>query len=138
MPTKKQRDAVLNRLKALVEAIDEESAQNTDFFYRIEEILLSPDAIIATQKKGRSNVKTPTLNILEMLHLNGESEARKTLGTQTNIELAKLASAERAAKLNEAKSMEREALIDLLIEKAHTRLKQGETFTKSQSGNEGH
>ena len=130
MPTKKQRDAVLSRLKALVEAIDEEGARNPDFFSRIEKILLSPDAIVATHKKGGSNAKTPALNILDVLHRDGEPEARKSLESQTNDELAKLAAADGVKKLNEAKSMERDALIDLLIETATNRLKQGESFTK--------
>ena len=120
----------MSRLRALLKVIDDECKRNPQFFSRIEDILLSPEAVVATQKKTAQITKPTAFNILEILHSAGEEEARKKLNEQTNSELAKLAAAEGIKKLNEAKAMGRDPLIDLLIERSHSRLKQGETFTK--------
>lgn len=130
MQTKKQKDAVLSRLRSLFEAVSDEASHNHNFFARIEEILLSSEAIVATKKSPSSTAKTPSLNLLEILHREGKAATLEALESLTNDELAKLASADGVKKLKEAKSMERPVLIGLLIETAEKRLRQGESFTK--------
>ena len=130
MLSKKQKDAVISRLRSLFEAVSDEASRNPDFFARIEGILLSPEAIVATQQSPSSAAKTPALNLLELLHRKGSAATIKALEELTNDELAKLATADGVKKLKEAKSMERPTLIDLLIETAANRLRQGESFTK--------
>ena len=131
MPTKQQKDAVLSRLRALFEAVSEEASRNPDFFEQIENILLSPEAIIASQQRPSSQAKGPVLNLLEILHREGEAAARNGLEKLTNDELSKIAVADGVRKLREAKSMDRVSLIDLLLKTAESRLKQGESFTKN-------
>lgn len=130
MPTKQQKDAVLSRLRALFEAVSEEAIRSPDFFSKIEQILLSPEAVVSSQVKPVIGVKPPIINVLEILHREGESAARDSLDKLTNDDLAKLTVADGIKKLKEAKSMERESLIAFLLETASNRLKQGESFTK--------
>ena len=130
MPSKKQKDAVLSRLRALFDAVADEATRSPSFFARIEEILLSPEAVLALQQKPPTSPRTPTLNLLEILHRDGPTAARDSLDKLTNDELARLAVADGTRKPKEAKSMERVALMDLLLQTAESRLKQGESFTK--------
>ena len=131
MPSKQQKDAVLSRLRALFEAVADEATRSPVFFARIEEILLSPEAVVATQQKSSSSSRAPALtNLLEILHRDGPRVARDSLDKLTNDELARLAVADGTRKPKEAKSMDRVALIDLLIQTAESRLRQGESFTK--------
>jgi hypothetical protein len=125
-----QKDAVLSRLRSLFEAVADEASRNPTFFARIESVLLSPEAVVATQQKPSSFARVPTLNVLEILHRDGVAAATEALGKLTNDELAKLTVADGTKKPKEAKSMDRAALIDLLIQTAGNRLRQGESFTK--------
>lgn len=130
MPSKQQKDAVLSRLRALFAAVEDEASRNPAFFEKIESILVSSELVIATQQKPASSTKAPTVNLLEILHRDGGPAAREALGALTNDELVRLASADGIKKPKEAKAMEREALIELLLQMADKRLRQGESFTK--------
>ena len=130
MPSKKQKDAVLSRLHALFDAVADEAIRSPDFFARIEEILLSPEAVLALQEEPTTLSRTKSLNLLEILHRDGPTAARDSLDKLTNDELAKLAVADGTRRSRVAKSMERVALMELLLQTAQSRLKQGESFTK--------
>lgn len=129
MPSNEEKEAIKLRLKALFDTIYEEAINNPAFFTRLQEILLSPEAKLSLLTKPSSTVSS-RLNLLEVLHQDGDIVLRNTLETYTNNDLAKLCSQEGIRKLKDAKSLDRSALIDLLVETAISRLKQGESFIK--------
>jgi len=129
MPSNEEKEAIKLRLKALFDVVYEEAINNPGFFTRLQEILLSPEAKLSLLTKSSSTPR-PKLNLLEVLHQDGDTVLRNTLETYTNNDLAKLCSQEGVRKLKDAKSLDRAALINLLIETAISRLKQGESFVK--------
>lgn len=129
MPSNEEKEAVKSRLKALFDVVYEEAINNPVFFTRLQEILLSPEAKLSLQTKS-SFTGRQKINLLEVLHQDGEVMLRSTLESYTNDDLAKLSSQEGVRKLKDAKSLDRTALIQLLIETAISRLKQGESFVK--------
>ena len=130
MLSKSQKDAVLRQLRELFEAMSDEASRNPDFLDKIASILLCKDSDLATQQKAGTSARGPSLNIVEILHRDGDAAAREALGRMTNDELVKLAVADGVKKSKDAKSMERESLIGLLLQTAENRLRQGESFTK--------
>jgi len=129
MSSNQEKEAIRQRLKALFDVVYEEALQNPSFFSRLEAILLSPEAKLSLQSKTSPLGRSP-LNMLDILHRDGDTALRDTLNNYTNDELARLCVRERIRKLKEAKSLDRSALIDLLVETAKSRLKQGESFVK--------
>lgn len=129
MSSKQENEAIRQRLKALFDVIYAEAMQNPDFLAQLETILLSPEAKLSLQAKN-SEAKHPTINMLEILHSDGTEALRSILGNYTNADLAKLCVQEGIRKMKEAKSLDRNVLIELLLETATSRLKQGEAFVK--------
>lgn len=129
MSSNQEKEAIRQRLKALFDIVYEEALQNPSFFSRLEAILLSPEAKLSLQSKISPPGRSP-LNMLDILHSDGDTALRDTLNNYTNDDLAKLCVQERIRKLKQAKSLDRSALIDLLVETAKSRLKQGESFVK--------
>lgn len=130
MLSKQQKDAALGRLRALFQVISDEASRNADFLTAIEGVLLCPEGAPAAQQKASGVAKIPPVNIMEILHRDGIAAAKSALDQMTNDELVKLASADGIKKPKEAKNMERESLIILLLQTAENRLRQGESFTK--------
>lgn len=130
MQSNQEKEAIRLRLKALFEEVYEEALRNPDFFSRLETILLSPEARLSLQSKVSANTEQPSLNMLEVLHRDGEVELRRILDSYVNDDLISLCVQERIRKQKAAKSLERGALIDLLVETAASRLKQGNSFVK--------
>jgi hypothetical protein len=130
MRSKLQKEAVFSRLHALFAVVEEEASRNPAFFERIENVLLSSELVIASQQKATPSPKPPGLNLVEVIHREGKDAAKEALSTLTNDEIVRLASADGIKKPKEAKAMEREALIELLLHMADKRLRQGESFTK--------
>ena len=127
MPSKKQKEAVLSRLRALLHVVEEECKSNEAFFKHIEEILLSPEAVVSIQKKSSPTARSPKVNAVQVLHDHGEDVLRRELDLSTNDELAKIAAADGIKK---PKVLPRKELIESICSFAKTRLKQGEAFTK--------
>ena len=124
------KDAVRARLKALFDAVYEEAAQNPEFFSRLEEILLSPEIKASIRKKASSTATRPSLNVVEILHEKGESGLRAELENCTTNDLVRLCAQESIRKQKDAKNLERGTLIELLLQAASNRLKQGDSFIK--------
>ncbi len=129
MPSNTEKEAIHSRLKALLDAVYEEALRSPDFFNRIERILLSPEARLAVQKPT-STPSRKSINIVEILHQDGEAGLQSALSGHTNEDLTRLCVQEGIKKMKDAKSLDRDALIDALMQTASSRLKQGESFTK--------
>ena len=129
MPSNTEKEAIHSRLKALLDAVYDEALRSPEFFDRIERILLSPEARLAVQKPASTSGRQ-SINIVELLHRNGEPALLQNLEQCTNEDLARLCVQEGVKKAKEAKSLERDELIELLLQTANNRLKQGESFTK--------
>ncbi len=130
MPSKKETDAILTRLRALCDVIYEEAQKSPEFCERLSSILLSEEAALALRKPSGKLSREPIIHIVEVVHSSGEQGLRNALQQLTNDQLARLATDEGVKRLKEAKSIDREELISLLVETGSNRLKQGETFTK--------
>lgn len=129
MPSNTEKEAIHSRLKALLDAVYEEALRSPEFFDRIERILLSPEARLSVHKPT-STPSRQSINIVEILHQSGEAGLRSTLDGHTNEDLTRLCVQEGIKKMKDAKSLERDALIEVLMQTASSRLKQGESFTK--------
>jgi hypothetical protein len=129
MPSNTEKEAIHSRLKALLDAVYEEALRSPDFFDRIERILLSPEARLAVHKPT-STPSRQSINIVEILHQDGEAGLRSVLSGHTNEDLTRLCVQEGIKKMKDAKSLDRDALIEVLMQTASSRLKQGESFTK--------
>jgi len=129
MPTNSQKEAVYTRLRALCDAVYEEALRSPEFFARIEEVLLSPDAKVSVQQKSPTPQR-PSLNTVEILHRDGESGLLSALEQLTNDDLIRLCTADGIKKSKDAKALDRQQLIGLLTSTATSRLNQGESFTK--------
>lgn len=130
MPSKKDNEAILTRLRALFNVIYEEAQRSPEFLESLSSILLSEQAKLALGKPSGKLSREPIIHIVEIVHASGEQGLRNELQLLTNDQLARLAAGEGVKRLKEAKSIRREELISLLVETGSNRLKQGETFTK--------
>jgi len=130
MPSKKENEAILTRLRALFNVIQEEAQKSPEFLERLGAILLSDQATVALGKSSGKPSREPIIHIVETIHAFGEQGLRDELQRLTNDQLARLAASESRKRLKEANSAEREELIHLLVETAANRLKQGESFMK--------
>lgn len=130
MPSKKENEVILTRLRALFNVIYEEAQKNPEFLGRLSSILLSEQATLALGKSSGKPPREPIIHIVKIIHSSGEQGLRNELQQLTNDQLARLAADEGIKRLREAQSIEREELVSVLIETASNRLKQGETFTK--------
>lgn len=70
------------------------------------------------------------INTVEVLHRSGESTLRELLEQLTNDDLIRLCVHDGIKKLKDARTLERQQMIDLLTTTAISRLGQGESFTK--------
>lgn len=129
MPSKTEKEAIHSRLKALLDAVYEEALRSPEFFDRIERILLSPEARLAVHRPT-STPSRKSINIVEILHNEGEAGLRSALSGHTNEDLTRLCVQEGIKKMKDAKTLDRDALIEVLMQTANSRLKQGESFTK--------
>lgn len=130
MPSNTEKEAIHSRLKALMDAVYDEALRSPAFFDRIERILLSPEARLSVQQKPGSAPGRASINLLELLHRDGEAALRRELEGRTNEDLARLCTHEGVKKLKDAKSLGRDALVDLLLQTTTSRLNQGDSFTK--------
>ncbi|MDO9069492.1 MAG: hypothetical protein Q7W05_13690 [Deltaproteobacteria bacterium] len=130
MPNKKESEAILNRLRAFFNAICEEAQRSPEFLDRLSSVILSEKSALSSGKPARKSSREPIIHIVEIVHSSGELGLRDKLQLLTNDQLARLAADEGVKRLKEAKSIDRENLISLLVETGSNRLKQGETFTK--------
>lgn len=131
MPSNTEKEAIHSRLKALLDAVYEEALRSPEFFDRVERILLSPEARLAVHKPTSTpSRKSININIVEILHQDGEAGLRSALSGHTNEDLTRLCVQEGIKKMKDAKSLDRDALIEVLMQTASSRLKQGESFTK--------
>jgi energy-converting hydrogenase A subunit M len=121
--------AVKNRLKAFFDIIYEEAVKNPDFFSKIEAVLISEEINISKENSTEIN-KKPDYNLISILHADGEVALYKFLGSKTNDDLVKMCSKDKIAKPKEAKLLQREILIQLVIDTIKNRLKQGESFIR--------
>lgn len=130
MSNKKESEAILNRLRAFFNVICEEAQRNPEFLDRLSAVLLSETTALTIGKSLGKTSREPIIHIVEIVHSSGEQGLRDKLQQLTNDQLARLAADEGVKRLKEAKSIDREILISLLVETGSNRLKQGETFTK--------
>lgn len=130
MPNKKDNEAILNRLKSFFNIIYEEAQSNPEFLDRLNSVLLSEKTDLTIKKQAKKSSREPIIHIVEIVHSSGEQGLRDKLQQLTNDQLARLATDEGVKRLKEAKSIDRENLISLLVETGSNRLKQGEAFTK--------
>jgi hypothetical protein len=121
--------AVKNRLKAFFDIIYEEAVKNPAFFSKIEAVLISEEINISKENSTEIN-KKPDYNLISILHADGEVALYKFLGSKTNDDLVKMCSKDKIAKPKEAKLLQREILIQLVIDTIKNRLKQGESFIR--------
>jgi energy-converting hydrogenase A subunit M len=129
MPENEMKIAVKNRLKAFFDIIYEEAVKNPDFFSKIEAVLISEEINISKENSTEIN-KKPDYNLISILHADGEVALYKFLGSKTNDDLVKMCSKDKIAKPKEAKLLQREILIQLVIDTIKNRLKQGESFIR--------
>lgn len=129
MPSKQEYDAVFSRLRALADLIEEEASESLGFFEGLQQILMSEEAI-ASLSKPQVKRKAPILAILTVLHEKGEQALHDELARLTNDQLARLAVDEGIKRFKEAKNTERSDLVEILVETAKNRLRQGESFTR--------
>ena len=130
MPSKRENEAILTRLRALFKVISDEAQKSPEFLDRLSSILLSKQATLEVGKSSAKPSREPIIRIVEILHSSGEERLLNELQQLTNDQLARLAADEGVKKLKEAKRTDREGLISLLVETASNRLKQGATFTR--------
>jgi len=123
--------AVQSRLRAFFEAVYEEAQQNPQFLTKLEEILVSRDLRISPIKKCKNEgITQKAINIVDVLHTEGEDGLKIALTNFTNSDLIKLCTQEGIRKIRDSKNHERDELIVILIQTASDRLRQGESFTK--------
>lgn len=124
--------AVRRRLKSLMDTVYEEASINPEFLSKLERVLLPSDSRLenAIEAKQPSKKKALGLNLLEILHREGDVALQSAIETRTNDELAQICVQEGIRKLKDAKMLARPVLIDLLLETAKNRLRQGEAFVK--------
>lgn len=96
---------------------------------KLENIFTPSSADNPSQKKESSPQKS-VLNILEILHESGENGLKERLDSLTTNDLIKLCSQESVRKPKDAKSLERSELVELLVQVAINRIKQGNSFIK--------
>ena len=124
--------AVRRQLKALLEIILDEAAQNPDFLSRLDSLLgsrvdLEPEV---SEERTSANRRANGPNLLEVLHARGESALREELDSMTTDQLAKASVQEGVRKPKEARALERGELVELLTATTKNRLRQGESFVR--------
>ena len=129
MRTKLEYDAVFSRLRLIADLIEQEARKSDPFFEGLQKALMSSEAIVALERP-QTRKKEPILKIVTILHKEGEASLCEQLEKLTNDKLARLAADEGIKRLKEAKSAERQELLECLITTAKKRLKQGESFTR--------
>ncbi|MDG5816647.1 hypothetical protein QA601_16235 [Chitinispirillales bacterium ANBcel5] len=132
MQNNKKLDMSLKKLKELFKLIESEAKDSPAFLEKLA-IIFGQEFYEATNiQSGDKKTKKPILNIVDILHRSGQETLLKELDVLTNDQLAKLASQEGIKKFKDAKSAERQDLIESLSEIASNRLSQGSSFTKPQ------
>lgn len=130
MPSKKENEEMLTKLKELFDAIYDQAQNNPKFSDVLCSILQSEKAEHTTRKSPKKPPREPIIHIVEILYSSGEQGLRDELQKLTNSQLARIAADEGVKRLKEAKNTDREILISILVETGSNRLKQGETFAK--------
>lgn len=124
--------AVRRRLKALMEIILDEAAQNPEFLIKLDSLLghRGDGYSDALDARSSGSKRVPGPNLLEVLHSSGESVLRDELESMTTDQLARTAVQEGVRKSKEAKALVRGELVELMIETTKNRLRQGESFVR--------
>ena len=126
--------AVRRKLKLLLEAVIEQSAESPAFMAKLERIFVLP----VNESNETSNEQPPATkkdvgpNLLEVLHSGGEMALHEVVGTLTTDQLVRLCVQEGLRKQKDAKSLDRLELISLLEEMARSRLGQGGSFVRGR------
>jgi len=119
---------MLKKLKEFFNVIESEAKTNPDFLDKLANVFeLKKD--FDTKQIATAKVKEPIINIVEVLHNDGEESLRKELELLTNDKLLKLANQEGIKKFKNIKNIDRVDLVNALVVTAKNRLSQGKAFT---------
>lgn len=126
------KSTVRRQLKAFFDVVMDEAFANPEFMSRLEKLLVhaGSESTPPPDDRPSSNKKASGPNMLEILHAKGEPALREELDAMTTDQLARASVQEGVRKLKEAKALERVDLINLLLETARNRLRQGESFVR--------
>jgi hypothetical protein len=123
----KQIKALEVKLTSLVNCILNKAASDTEFATQLEEVLLS-DSLRVVLQENKKKAQKSTFNPIAFLRENSIDILKAELERKTDSELRLIVRAEGIKKGKELKSMERQQMIDEVIQNSERRLKQGSVF----------
>jgi hypothetical protein len=123
----KQMKALEVKLTNLVKCVLNKAAADAEFAAQLEDILLS-DSLQSMVQENKKKTQKSTFNPVAFLRENNEDILKMELDQKTNNELQVVVRGEGIKKGKALKSMERQQMIDEIVENSKRMLKHGGVF----------
>lgn len=116
-----------SKLTNLIRVVLNEAEVNHEFYLKLEEVIVS-DSLKAIPKISKKQQAKAYFNVVAFLKEQGAEKLTAHLETQPNDDLREILRAEGIRKGKELKSIERQQMIEEIIQTAERRLNQGKSF----------
>ena len=131
MLDKQGQQTLSTKLKALFEAIMEETGRNPEFADKIERILAAGQSSSVRKSSAKAKEES-NFNHVTILQESGVDKLRSELDKFSNEQLSKMSVKFKIfANLKESKKHDRDATVDALVKHAEQRLNVGSVFLRN-------